>query len=158
PAAAQKRLAAALQSEVKRLKLPEPIDDTLRATLETWKPAHVAEGAPKGPDVARDATGLTGSAAEVAFAPAQLLATPLPVEARLAVARRLAAIGELEAAAAWCEQVVGSLDPIDPQRERVVREARRLGELAKWRLDFVEQWKAGGKKLRIEHDGAATAG
>jgi hypothetical protein len=74
-------------------------------------------------------------------------------------ARRRAARGDRRStAAASCEQIEGALDPGHPLRERVVRETRRLRELAKWRLDFVEQWKAGGKKLRIEHDGAVTTG
>jgi hypothetical protein len=160
PVEAQKRIAVALQAECRRAKLPEPFDDTLRAKLENFKPANAGAGesAPKDVDVAKTATGLTGSAAEVAFAPAQLLAEPLPAEARLGIALRLAGIGEFDAAAASCEPIEGALDPGHPLRERVVRETRRLRELAKWRLDFVEQWKAGGKKLRIEHDGAATTG
>jgi hypothetical protein len=157
-AVTHKRLVAALQAESRRLKVKDPIDDALRAKLESWKPSTAGDTTANNADVAKAATGLAGSATEAAFSPAQLIAEPLPPEARLGVALRLAGIGELDAAVASCERIEGALEPGHPLRERAVRETRRLRELARWRLDFLEQWKGTNKKLRIEHDGAATAG
>jgi hypothetical protein len=162
PGLLQKRLAATLQGELKRLKSPAQIDDALAGTLASWKPAKAEANAPPkvdaASDVSRRASGLSGGGDDGPFDPGSLVAEPLPVEARLGIVLRLAGIGELDAAAASCDDLAKALDASDAMHDRVARESQRLHELAKWRRDFVEAWKTGGQKLRIEHDGSSSGG
>ena len=162
PGVLQKRLAATLQSELKRLKSPAQLDDALAGVIATWKPAKgEADAPPKvdaASDVGRRVTGLSGGGDDGPFDPASLVAVPLPVEARLGIVLRLAGIGEIDAAAASCDDLAKALDSSDAMHDRVARESQRLRELAQWRRDFVEAWKSSGQKLRIEHDGSSTSG